>query len=89
LTRGMATVFPSATVHFEVNMNCERGVFVAAFNSQDPGVTTISTAFFGLPTNIVGESLGNLGIKDVEDLESRLPMTPGSVSACRKRCGLD
>jgi len=88
LKPGMATVFPKGVIHFEVNMQCERAVFVAAFNNQDPGVTTIASSFFGLPTQIVGASLGNLDISTVEELMQQLPMNPGSVDECRKRCGL-
>jgi oxalate decarboxylase/phosphoglucose isomerase-like protein (cupin superfamily) len=88
LKPGMATVFPRGVIHFEVNLQCERAVFVAAFNNQDPGVTTIASAFFGLPTQIVGVSLGNLDISNVEELMKQLPMNPASVEECRKRCGL-
>jgi len=89
LKPGMVTVFPKGVIHFEVNMQCERAMFVAAFNNQDPGVTTIANDFFGLPAEIAGISLGNLDIKDVEELIRRLPMNPGAVKECRKRCGLD
>jgi len=90
LSPGMVTVFPMGVIHFEVNTNCQRGIFVAAFNNQDPGVTTIANAFFGgLPAEIVGASLGNLGIQNVTDLLNRLPLNPGVVEECRIRCGLN
>jgi len=89
LKPGMVTVFPRGVIHFEINMSCKRGVFVAAFNSQDPGVTTIASAFFGgLPAAVAGAALGNLGIQDVNDLKSLLPLNPGVVEACLNLCGM-
>jgi hypothetical protein len=52
VTQGMAVVFPQGAIHFEQNMNCEPAVFVAGFNNEDPGVSTIATNFFGLPTTV-------------------------------------
>jgi hypothetical protein len=30
----MATVFPQGAIHFEINMNCEPAMFIAAFNNE-------------------------------------------------------
>jgi len=90
LKPGMVTVFPRGVIHFEYNLSCKRGIFVAAFNNQDPGVTTIASAFFGgLPAEVAGASLGNLGIQNVTDLKNMLPMNPSVVEDCRSRCQLD
>jgi len=90
LEKGEATVFPQGAIHFEQNLNCDPARFVAAFNSEDPGVSTIATNFIGgLPANIVGASLGNLGISKVEDLVRYLPKNPAlGIEECRVRCGL-
>ena len=37
----LVTCFPGA-IHFEANLGCERAVFIAAFNSEDPGVLQIA-----------------------------------------------
>ncbi len=89
LTEGSATVFPQGSIHFEFNPSCEPAMFVAAFNNQDPGVSTVATNFFGLPAEIVGASLGGLGIEDVNDLKRMLPANPAlGVEECQRRCGL-
>jgi oxalate decarboxylase/phosphoglucose isomerase-like protein (cupin superfamily) len=88
LTAGMATVFPQGAIHFEQNLNCEPAVFVAAFNSEDPGVSTIGSTFFGLPVDVSAASL-NIPIKTVEDLIPFLPKNPAlGIEECRRRCGL-
>jgi hypothetical protein len=56
VTQGMAVVFPQGAIHFEQNMNCEPAVFVAGFNNEDPGVSTIASNFFGLPTAVRSHS---------------------------------
>nr|prf spherulin 1b [Physarum polycephalum] len=85
LEAGMATVFPQGAIHFEINMNCEPAMFVAAFNNEDPGVQTTASSFFGLPADVVGVSLS---IQTVEDLGKHLPQNPAvAMQACMKRCG--
>jgi hypothetical protein len=85
-----AAVFPQGAIHFEQNLNCVPATFVAAFNSEDPGVLTISTAFFGaLPATVVGASLGGLNITTVEDIRLQLVKNPAiGIAECRQRCGL-
>ncbi|CAF1659750.1 unnamed protein product, partial [Didymodactylos carnosus] len=88
--KGMAAVFPQGAIHFEQNLNCAPATFVAAFNSQDPGVLTIGNAFFGgLPATVVGPSLGGLNISSVDDIKAQLPHNPAvGIEECRQRCGL-
>ncbi|CAF1574895.1 unnamed protein product [Didymodactylos carnosus] len=88
--KGMAAVFPQGAIHFEQNLNCAPAMFVAAFNSQDPGVLTIGNAFFGgLPATVVGPSLGGLNISSVDDIKAQLPHNPAvGIEECRQRCGL-
>jgi oxalate decarboxylase/phosphoglucose isomerase-like protein (cupin superfamily) len=85
-----AAVFPQGSIHFEQNMNCNPVTFVAAFNSEDPGVLTISTAFFGaIPATVVGASLGGLNITTVEDIRLQLVKNPAiGIAECRQKCGL-
>lgn len=90
ISTGQATIFPQGAIHFEQNLNCEPAVFVAGFNSADPGVQTIASNLFGgLPANIVGASLGGLNITTVDDLRRLLPDNPAlGIELCRQRCGL-
>jgi hypothetical protein len=90
IRRGMATVFPMGAIHFEQNLNCVPATFVAAFNSEDPGVLTIANAFFGgLPATVVGASLGGLNITTIEDIRMSVAQNPSiGIAECRRRCGL-
>jgi hypothetical protein len=88
--KNQAAVFPQGAIHFEQNLNCEPATFVAAFNSEDPGVLTIANAFFGnIPATIVGAALGGLNITQVEDIRTNVARNPAvGIEECRKRCGL-
>jgi oxalate decarboxylase/phosphoglucose isomerase-like protein (cupin superfamily) len=90
LVAGQATVFPQGAIHFEQNLNCTPAMFVAAFNSDDPGVLTVANSFYGgLPANIVGASLGGLNITTVDSMKAMLPVNPAlGIQECRQRCGL-
>jgi hypothetical protein len=72
LKPGSATVFPRGAIHFEMNLECEPTLFVAAFNNEDPGGSAIAQRFFGLPPDIVEASLDSLGIKEIATLESKV-----------------
>ncbi|CAF0806696.1 unnamed protein product [Rotaria sordida] len=87
---GVAAIFPQGAVHFEQNLDCTPAIFVAAFNSEDPGVLTVADAFFGaLPATIVGASLGGLNIATVNDIRKSIPANPSiGIQECKKRCGL-
>jgi len=89
LTPGVASVFPQGAIHFEMNMGCETALFVAAFNDEDPGVNSIAQRFFGLAPDIVGASLGGLGVTEVVGLENLIPdNVVAGTDECLRRCGL-
>lgn len=90
LHRNQAAIFPKGAIHFEQNLNCVPATFIAAFNSEDPGVLTIGNAFFGsIPATVVGASLGGLNITTIDDIRVKLAQNPSlGVEECRKRCGL-
>ncbi|CAF1301861.1 unnamed protein product [Adineta steineri] len=90
LHKNQVAVFPKGAIHFEQNLNCTPATFVAAFNSEDPGVLTISNSFFGsLPATIIGATLGGLNISTIEDIRVHLAQNPSiGIAECRKRCGL-
>ncbi|KAJ7314577.1 RmlC-like cupin domain-containing protein, partial [Mycena albidolilacea] len=35
-------IFPQGSIHFQINEGCEPALFVAAFNSEDPGVLQVA-----------------------------------------------
>ncbi|KAI0043632.1 RmlC-like cupin [Auriscalpium vulgare] len=87
---GSATVFPQGAIHFEMNPSCEPAMFVAGFNHEDPGSSKSHSAVnFGLPPNIVGATLGGLGVVEVADLESKIPDNIAfGAEECLARCGI-
>ncbi|KAJ6619942.1 RmlC-like cupin domain-containing protein [Mycena sp. CBHHK59/15] len=87
LPPGSMTVFPEGAIHFE--MNDEPAMFVAAFNSEDPGVLQIAQRFYGLPVDILSATLNDLGVQEIEGLEAKIPDNVAvGTDACLKRCGL-
>ncbi|KAF7362191.1 RmlC-like cupin [Mycena venus] len=89
LPPGSMTIFPQGAVHFQVNDGCEPALFVASFNSEDPGVLQVAQRFLGLPPDIVGATLGDLGVEEVAGLESMIPDNVAiATDDCLKRCGL-
>jgi len=86
---GSATVFPQGAIHFEMNPSCEEAMFVAGFNGEDPGVNQVAQRYFGLPPDIVGASLGGLGVQQVADLASLIPDNVIlGVDECLQRCNI-
>ncbi|KAJ7162910.1 RmlC-like cupin domain-containing protein [Mycena filopes] len=89
LPAGSMTVFPQGAIHFEMNTECTPSMFVAGFNSEDPGVLQLAQRFFGLPSDIVGATLGDLGVEEVEGIAHLLPDNVAvGTDECLKRCGL-
>ncbi|KAJ6520807.1 hypothetical protein DFH09DRAFT_1048263 [Mycena vulgaris] len=89
LPPGSMTIFPMGSIHFQVNDGCSPALFVATFNSEDPGALQVAQRFLGLPPDIVGATLGDLGIEEVEGLESQIPDNVAlATDACLKKCGI-
>ncbi|KAF7316969.1 RmlC-like cupin [Mycena chlorophos] len=89
LPPGSMTIFPVGSVHFQVNDGCDPALFVAGFNSEDPGVLSIAQRFFGLPPDIISAALGDLGVEEVLGLEALIPDNVAiGTEACLQRCGL-
>jgi oxalate decarboxylase/phosphoglucose isomerase-like protein (cupin superfamily) len=86
---GSATVFPQGAIHFEMNPSCEEAMFVAGFNGEDPGVAQVAQRYFGLPPDIVGATLGGLGVQQIADLEALIPDNVIlGVDECLQRCNI-
>lgn len=84
-----ATIFPQGAIHFEANLGCEKVVFIAAFNDEDPGVLQIAQRFFGLPGSVIGASLGGLGVEEIEKLSGMIPDNIAlAVQDCFDKCGI-
>lgn len=65
-------------------------MFLLGFNGEDPGVQQVAQRFFGLPPDIVGATLGGLGVQDVADLEAYIPDNVVlGVDECLRRCGIE
>ncbi|KAJ7696473.1 hypothetical protein B0H17DRAFT_891718, partial [Mycena rosella] len=89
LPPGSMTVLPQGVIHFEMNEGCEPAMFVAGFNSEDPGVLSIAQRFFSLPMDIVGITMGDVGVQQVEGLEALIPDNIAvGTNKCLERCGL-
>jgi hypothetical protein len=87
---GSAVAIPQGAIHFEMNPSCEPAMFVAGFNNEDPGVTSIAQRFFGLPPSIVGAALGGMGPVEVTELSYLVPDNVlAGVDECLARCGIE
>ncbi|KAH9951608.1 RmlC-like cupin [Amylocystis lapponica] len=89
LSPGQAMVLPMGSIHFQQNNGCEPLMFVSALNNEDPGSNLVGQSFFGLPADIVGATLGDIGVEDVASLATMIPddVALGS-SECLQRCGI-
>ncbi|CAF1387070.1 unnamed protein product, partial [Didymodactylos carnosus] len=94
LRAGMATVFPLGGIHFQYNLSCKKATFIAAFNSEDPGVQTTAVSLFRhLPVDVIVASLaGKLTRPQVVALQKSileaLDNPSQGLAECRKRCNI-
>ncbi|OCH89623.1 RmlC-like cupin [Obba rivulosa] len=87
---GQAIIFPKGVIHFEMNNGCDDALFVAVFNDEDPGVNQVAQRFFGLPPDVVSATLGDIGVQNVANLESKIPDNViFGTQECLQRCGLN
>ncbi|CAN0442552.1 unnamed protein product, partial [Laminaria digitata] len=59
LYQGDVAFFPQGLIHYQQNLDCEPATFLAALNSEDAGVVTITTNFFQLPSEAIQVSSSN------------------------------
>ena len=57
LLQGDVMFFPQGLIHYQQNLGCEPATFLSALSNEDPGVVTISTRFFELPSEAIQVSL--------------------------------
>ena len=86
--RGETTFFPTGLIHYQQNLGCKTATFLAALSSDDPGVVTITTRFFALPSGALKSSL-NQDQTIVDTLVAGLPSNPAKGrQQCYEACGL-
>ena len=87
-----ATLFPKGSIHFEYNNECSPAAFVAAFNSNDPGVSFVAANLFSLEDQVVIASLGGDAVISGAELASIRHALPAGlatlVQQCTTKCGI-
>ncbi|KAF2007681.1 RmlC-like cupin [Amniculicola lignicola CBS 123094] len=86
------TVFPMGSIHYQFNPSCEKAVFVATLNSNDPGTSQIAQNYFNLDGDVVEASLGfpkNLDGKDINAFKKQIPANLAQgIKECLARCNI-
>ncbi|KAJ3820576.1 spherulin-1B precursor [Lentinula raphanica] len=92
LGKYQGTVFPMGSIHYQQNPTCDPAVFVAAFNTEDPGRSDIATSFWMLPSDVINAALGfptTIGGQNIGAWRSHLPVNlAAGVDSCLQSCGL-
>jgi Cupin len=87
-----STLFPKGSIHLEYNPTCQPATFVAAFNTNDPGVSFVAANLFSLEDQLVMASLGGDAVVSGADLASIRKALPEGLAAgvdqCVQACGL-
>lgn len=85
-----STIFPKGSIHLEYNPTCEPASFVAAFNSNDPGVSFVAANFLSLEDQLVVATLGGDSVvsgADLETIRQHLPPPVAvGVAQCLQQC---
>lgn len=89
LVEGETTFFPQGLIHFEQNLGCTKAAFLAAFNSEDPGLLTLPNRLFTIPIQALTSSFNNTE-EVINTLKEKFVRSPAAgVGECRARCGLN
>ena len=86
LSRFQGTIFPQGSIHYEFNDNCAPAIFIAGFNSEDPGLSSIAQNFFGLDPDIVDADLGFPRQLDGTNIAQFAKTIPPSFALGAKEC---
>lgn len=85
-------VFPQGAIHQEFNPDCGNTIFVASFNSEDPGTSQVADNFFKLPSDVITAAVGGNIVVDGRDIDQFKTMIPHNVAigveSCLQKCGL-
>lgn len=84
------TIFPQGSIHYQFNDACEKAVFLAALDSNDPGTSSMAQNFFSLNTGVLNATLGYPKTVDGRSYDAFLKAIPPNlaqdVGSCLKRC---
>jgi hypothetical protein len=90
LNKFEGTVFPQGSIHFQFNDNCEKAVFVAALNSEDPGTNQVAQGFFALNNQVLDATLGfpkEINGKNIGDFAKDIPANLAQdMKVCLAKC---
>jgi hypothetical protein len=85
-------LFPQGALHLEFNPDCDEMIFVAAFNSEDPGINTPAETLFQLDDDFASLALG-LEFLEGADIDKYRHLVPATlaqgVESCLRRCGIE
>jgi hypothetical protein len=85
-------LFPQGSLHLEFNPDCEEMIFVATFNSEDPGINTPAETLFQLDDDFASLALGFEFLEgaDIDKYRHLVPATLArGVESCLRRCGIE
>lgn len=93
LSNYTSMLFPKGLVHWQFNPNCEPAVFVAGFDSPDPGRAEAARGFFsGEPDEVLQASTGYSDFLTPAQIKGLRPTLTSSftsiVESCAKKCGI-
>jgi Cupin len=92
LTLYSGTIFPQGSIHLEFNPTCQKSVFTAGFNDNDPGTSAIAANFLTFNQELIGAALGGDQVvsgQDLATIEAGIPpATVIAVADCLAACGL-
>ena len=84
------TLFPQGSVHYQFNDACEKAVFVAALDSNDPGTSSMAPNLFSLDAGVLNATLGYPRTVDGRNYEAFRKAIPANlaqdVGSCLARC---
>ncbi|KAH8721556.1 RmlC-like cupin domain-containing protein [Phaeosphaeriaceae sp. PMI808] len=86
-------LFPKGLVHWQFNPECEPAVFVAGFDTPDPGRVEAALGFFSAePDEVLQASTGFSEFLTPAQIEGLRPKLASSftsiVQSCAKKCGI-
>ena len=79
-------IFPKGLIHYQQNLDCKPVTYISSFNSEDPGVVTVSTRTFSLPNEALAVTF-NVNTLDIDNIKNNLPasVAKGKIE-CLKKC---